>query len=276
MGWALAVEPDTLAAVAKATLDAAAAGIERAKDDEGLGYCVHLLVTVARAGRSEDFLDLLSEAGIVDPLLGGLPDVRMSVATAEATKQLTVWELVCGVSDAADRYLRGTRARSDIADMAQLAACECLDASCGAASRSLFDGAGGGGDNGEWGDKAMASLRPALRAISTETGFAALMHDFIARFTGRFLQYHLSRELSNHVGEGRRFATIEEHNGFLEGLDRHCRMSARIIEKFAGVWYSKHDWKKDHSLAQAKGFASHALEKVRMALEYQEGRDVRR
>lgn len=46
------------------------------------------------------------------------------------------------------------------------------------------------------------------------------------------------------------------------------------MRRFAGEWYKKRIHLRDMSLGKARGFAAHALDKVREALAYQEGRDV--
>ena len=103
--------------------------------------------------------------------------------------------------------------------------------------------------------------------MSTKKGFATLTQDFYARLARKYLLYHLSRELSNHVGPGRRFASINEHNEFLRELDTHCHVSSRMLRKFAGDWYSKGNWEGGITLRKAKGFTAHAIDKMRFALQ---------
>jgi hypothetical protein len=141
-----------------------------------------------------------------------------------------------------------------------LAAAESLTALCRSRADTLFG-------------STEASVQGALRALSTKKGFSTLTHDFFSRLTRRYLEYHLSRELSNHVGQDRRFASAREHNEFLRQLDAHCRVATGSVRKFAGDWYSKHNFQKDLTLRKTKGFTAHAVDKVRGALRYQEERD---
>lgn len=160
-----------------------------------------------------------------------------------------------------DGHLRRTRGRTDLAELAQLAATESLSTLCASRSATLFG-------------TSEATVQTLLRRLATRAGFATLAHDFYARFTRRYLEYHLSRELSNHVGPGRRFANVDAHNEFLNALDRHCRVATGIVKKFAGEWYAKHQFHDDITLEKAMGFSAHAIDKVRAALRYQEVGDV--
>src|SRR5262249_53049526 len=96
------------AAVAAATTAAAAAGLRLARADEGLAYCFRLLARLAEAGRREDYTAALHEAGL--PVAG----------------ELTALEVAGCFSDAVDRHLRRLPDRSDVAELAQLAAVEAL------------------------------------------------------------------------------------------------------------------------------------------------------
>jgi hypothetical protein len=264
-GGAAGVTPGTLAEVADATLDASLDGLELAKGDEGLAHCVYLLVRVTRAAREADFLVALDRAGVPTPAgISGLPDVPIPGGADD----YRLFDLTCGFTAAVDRHLRDTRARTDVGELAQLAAAESLSALCWGEDEVLFDlkRGGTGGD--------APAVQEPLRNLSTRNGFARLAHDFFARLIRRYLEYHLSRELPNHVGPNRRFRDVDEHNDFLRALDEHCRRSTRVMREFAGDWYSLHNFKGDVSVAKARGFAAHALDKVRDALAYQEGWDV--
>ena len=65
-----------MAQIADATLDAALRGLRLAKGDDGLAYCLYLMVRVTRAAREAEFLLALSQAGVPTPaMISGLPDV---------------------------------------------------------------------------------------------------------------------------------------------------------------------------------------------------------
>lgn len=257
-GGAVGVLPSGIEEIADATLAASDEGLQRAKTDEGLAYCVYLMARATRAAREEDFLSALSGAGLsVPPLSAELSGPQAS--EARDAKAFSVFDLVSAFTTSVDRHLRSTQARNDISELAQLAASESLTALCRSQAETLFG-------------TSEASVQRALRPLSTKKGFATLAHDFFARLTRRYLEYNLSRELPNHVGPDRRFANATEHNDFLRALDRHCRVATNPVRRFAGDWYSKHNFRHDLSLRQARGFTAHAIDKVRDALRYQEER----
>jgi len=78
----------------------------------------------------------------------------------------------------------------------------------------------------------------------------------------------LSRELSDHVGPGRRFASLDDHQAFRSALDQHCFEAARIVEEFAGGWFSKTHYETGITPDKARGFVFVALKKI--------GRELRR
>jgi len=249
------VGPGTLEEIADATLTASDEGLERAKADEGLTYCLYLLTEITRAARQTNFATALQQAGLPSPgpEIGAGPQ---KTPTGEA--EYTVFDLVGSFSSAVDRHLRQSRGRTDIGEMAQMAAAESLTALCTTRAATLFG-------------STEQSVQHSLRQFSTQKGFATLAHDFFSRLARRYLEYHLSRELSNHVGGNRRFASVNEHNEFLAQLDTYCRVSAGIVRKFAGDWYSVHNFKDDITLEKTRGFAAHAIDKMRVALSYQGG-----
>lgn len=52
-------------------------------------------------------------------------------------------------------------------------------------------------------------------------------------------------------------------------------MATSTLRGFARDWYALHNFRGDLTPEKAGGFAAHALDKVRGALRYQEGRDAR-
>ena len=154
----------------------------------------HVFICYAR--KDEDFISALADSGVAVPRrFSGLPDTH--VREPAGATQYSVYDLVSGFTTAVDRHLRHTRSRNDISELAQLAASESLTALCRPRADTLFG-------------STEASVQDSLRALSTKKGFATLTHDFFARLTRRYLEYHLSRELSNHVGPNRRFADQTE------------------------------------------------------------------
>lgn len=231
------------AAVADATMDAANRGLEIAATDEGLRHTVWLLTRITLAAREPDFAGELQKLGI-------------SVPSAPS-----VFDIVSGFTEAVDERLSTPGSRTDIGEMAQMAAAETVTSICTEKARSLFE-------------TTPEDVRIAVASFATRAGFADLAHDFFSRLTNRFLSYHLSRELSRHVGAGGRFAVISEHQEFSKQLDTTCRQAATIIRDFAGGWHSKANYEGGITPQKARNFAWVALKKLRAELKLRSGRDV--
>lgn len=225
------IAEDTVAQVATATTQAALRGLALARDDDGLIHSVWLLSQVAFAARQPDFADALGEADIF------------------VAAEPTVLDLACGFSAAVDRHLRLTAGRTDIGELAQLAAVEALAGLLGQRASTLF------GTTPE-------DVRRAARELSTRQGFATLAHDFFARFVQRFLTFHLGRELSQHVGGNGRFADPAAHNAFVAELEVHCREVAGVVRDFAGGWYAKAHLEGGITPVKARNFTRYALTKL--------------
>lgn len=235
-------EGDSVAEVAAATTEAAAAGLDLACGDVGLRHTVYLLTQVALAARTDDFATALRQSGV-------------NVAVAPG-----VFELTAAFGDAVEDRVRAAHQPSDLGEMARLAAIESLNAQLAGRSRSLFD-------------VSPAEVQAAARELSTPAGFRTLYHDFFTRFASRFLAYHLSRELSFHVGGNGRFRDPDAHTAFLRDLDHHCSQAALTVRTYAEEWYSKHNFLGGITPRTADRFADHCLTKLRDELLVRGGRD---
>ncbi|SRR5579862_20158 len=231
----LVAQDGTAAVVAAAALSAAETGFAQAAEDEGLGRAVWLLTQLPLAARNEDYLDRLRAVGV----------------SVDAPP--TVLDLVGAFTDAVDAHMRRTGGRTDLGEMAQMAAAEALTRMLGERSRRLFASSG-------------KDVRRDLGTFATAKQFGVLARDFFGSLTRRYLTFFLSRELPNHVGGARRFASISEHADFDAALDLHCRQASRIVEDFAGGWFSKTNWERGITPETARGFAWVALKKLRAEL----------
>lgn len=246
-----------LAQVADAMLTAAIAGFERAANDEGLIHTFYLLTQVTQAARDEDrFNERLAELGVTGSAWDSTPSQGDGTAIAN-----TIYDLVGNFTYAIDDHLAMTRTRSDLSEIAQRAAAQSLTVLGQEYANTLF---GTGPD----------AVQDALRRLSTQSGFARLTQDFFGRVASGFLIYHLSKELSNHVGPGRRFADVSEHNAFLSAMEAHCRTASSVLKEFSGTWYSKHNFQGGITPRKSAGFVRHALEKVGDALTHLGGADA--
>src|SRR5262249_3952522 len=134
----LIAEGADVAKVAESTTAAAAAGLDRARQDPGVSDSFFLLTRVALAAREPDFAQGLRAAGIP---VREAPDVM---------------DVVSGFGEAADRQLR-TAGRTDLGEMARRAATEALTGLLGARSSNLFE-------------TTPAEVRRAARTLSSQAG----------------------------------------------------------------------------------------------------------
>jgi hypothetical protein len=203
----------TTAQIAAATINAAKGGLRRAANDNGFIEAFWLLTQIPLAARQQDFRAALENLGLQVPENPGAFDV------------------LAAMSDAVERAVSSQRARSDFAELSLAAAQETLSELCIAETRSLF------GATPE-------DVRESFRKYSTSTQFRRLARVFFKGFTARYLKSFLSRELSNHVGDAGKFAGVNEHSEFNHALDEHCFETAKIIEEFAGGWFSKTNFER--------------------------------
>jgi hypothetical protein len=238
--WAQVVDTLRLGAaveeVAASAADAAEASLQGASNDPAFLHAFWLLTQAPLAARGPDFAADLRRL-----------DVRVS-------DRPSLMDVVGAISDAIDRHAREQGGRTDLGEMAQMAAVESLAALAGPSLPSLFEPTSG-------------EVQRAIGRFASGDRFSALAREFFARLTRRSLDYYLSRELSNHIGAGERFGDDGARSRFDEALDRHCREAARIVETFAGGWFGKNVYQGDGLSPDAvRRFAPIAFGKIRAEL----------
>jgi hypothetical protein len=226
---------ESVARIAAASSDAAEGALSRAANDPALIRAFWLLTQLPLAARGTDFTERLRELGLA---VGGSP---------------RLFEVIGAFSEAVDAHTRTFGERSDLGEMAQLAATESLSAIVGRSLPGLF------GPTAE-------EVQRAIGRLATSAQFSDLARDFFARLTRRHLEYYLSRELSNHVGSGSRFGSIAEHSEFSADLDQQCREAARIVKEFSGDWFGKTNYEGGITPEKAAAFVSIARKKIRSEL----------
>jgi hypothetical protein len=230
--------------IAAASADAAEHGLERASQDEGLAHAFWLLTQIPQAARQSNFSERLWELGLT------------------VSSKPTLLEIVAAFTRAVDGHLREKGKRSDLGEMAQHAASETLASVAGRELPSLFG-------------PTPTDVQKALAKLGTSDRFSIIARDFFSRVTSRSLGYFLSRELSKHVGPGKRFATISEHSDFNAALDLHCREASRIIKEFSGGWYGKTlQQEREITHDAARKFAHIAFKKLRTELRKRRDADA--
>lgn len=220
------------AQLANATITAAEKGLNLAAQDKGLVETIWLLTQMPLAARQHDFSAALRDAGL---------DVSDSPG---------LMEIVGALSDAIDRRLSNNGGRTDLGEMAQMAASETISEVIGGRLPSLFT-------------PTPDDVRSQFARLATNKQFSVFAKDFFARLTNKCLNYFLSGAVAHHVGEGRRFPTLAQQSEFMKALDTHCREAARIVEEFSGGWFSKSNWEqKGIPRENAAGFAHVAMKKI--------------
>jgi hypothetical protein len=232
---ALLTRDRPVADIAWASADAAEAALEAARHDPVLAHSLWLLSQVPLAARRPNFADALRSVGV------------------EAGEAPGLLEIAAGFSEAAEDATRGVRGRTDLGEMARLSAVESLTTIVGQTLPTLF---GSTADD----------VRHAIGRLSSPDGFAWLARDFFSRLTRRHLDYYLSRTLSGQVGRAGGSA-ISSRAEFDAALDLHCREAARIVEAFAGGWFSKTNYKGGITPQKAADFCFVALGKINAELK---------
>jgi hypothetical protein len=208
----------------------ASEGIADAANDPGFVQSFWLLTQVVVAAQEQDFAGALQQAGIHVPAAPTLFEVTSAFATA------------------AHDAMWAEGKPSDIGEIARLAATETLTSLCSRTPK-LFP--------------SESEVQQALKEMARPRSFGTVAEECFSRFTKRYLLYMLSRELSGHVGKGRRFNDLQANTAFSEAIDTHCRQVARIVREFAGEWFSKSNYEGGITLRKARGFSHVALKKIR-------------
>jgi hypothetical protein len=148
------------------------------------------------------------------------------------------------------------RGRSDLGEMAQMAAAETLTEVIGSRTRGLL---------GTTPD----DVQKQFAALGTNKQFSIFAKDFFARFTNKCLDYFVSRAVTQHVGEGKRFTTLAQQSEFSEALRTHCREASKIVEEFSGGWFSKTNWETRGEISRKDiaAFTSYAMTKLTAELK---------
>jgi hypothetical protein len=221
------------AQVANATINAAEKGLSSAVKDAGVIETIWLLTKLPLAARSEDFAQALRDCGL-------------SVSDSPG-----LMEIVGAVADAIDAKMPNCKGRSDLGEMAQMAAAETLTEVVGQRTKTLFG-------------TTTDDVQQAFSKLATNKQFSVFAKDFFARFTNKCVSYFLSRALAHNIGEGQRFTTLSQQAEFTKALETHCREAARIVEEFSGGWFSKKNWEREGAITREDiaAFTGYAMKKL--------------
>jgi hypothetical protein len=218
------------AQVAKAAMDAAERGLNAATDDPAVLEAFWLLIRIPLAARLPDFAAALRGLGLEVPAAPSLLDIAVAYSAA------------------VDARTPGGRGRTDLAELAQLAGVETINATVGPRAQSLF---GTGPDE----------VRAAFASLATPAQFGEFGRRFFARFGFRSLDYFVSRALPDQTGPDRRFPTVAAQNKFTDALRAHCDEASVIVATFAKDWFDLHKYQTggDIGRAEARAFLGYAV-----------------
>jgi hypothetical protein len=232
---------DDPAKIASQTSQAAQRGLDLTKQDRGVADVSYLLMKVVWSARGDDFRQELAGLGM------------------ELPRDASLLDVVGAFDEAVDTRLRKTGHRSDLAEMARFAAADTLTNLCQQETRSLFG-------------VSTEQTQEALGQYATPDRFGVVGRDFFGNFLYRFLDYHLSRELPNHIGPGRQFKTISECAEFKDALSRHCWETVLIAKDFSGCWPSATEFREGISTENVRTkFLPVAVKKIQSELKQREG-----
>lgn len=225
------------AKVADAVLDAAAGTFARVRDDAGFREALRLIMQLALAGSRPNTAAELDAAGL---------------AVAENTSLVDV---VMSISEEFDRRVDATNGRSDFSDVAQRALVGTVTDLLTPRLTSLFE-------------PTREDVTAAFKELKQPKSFGKFFTNFVGSLTSELLDTYLSRTMGTHLGEGQRFATTDGISQSADAMKTHCHESAKIVEPFAGEWFSKQRFLGAGSISQekAEGFGWVAFRKMTLEL----------
>lgn len=238
----LSTENSSPADISGATARAAKEYFGKIKTDPSLVFTYWLLTQITYKARTVDFANELCNIGL---------------NIGEVTSALDFLSNIANFSRVQIK-LRGES--FPLSEFAQLSLREVLTETIGQHSKSLF------GTTKE-------DIRLACRRYSNPNQFAKLARLYFSKITNRILQFFVSKESPNQVGKGRKFEDVSELADFNSALEGYCYQSAKIVEVFAGGWYSKRNWQGEISESDAQGFVAVAMKKLRTEIAREDWED---
>lgn len=224
--------------IATATITAAEKAFSYVMKDVGYTEAVWLMTQMAIAAKKPDIHQHLASVGIHLPAEPSLIDVTTAI------------------TEALDRSTDGDRKRSDLGSLANRAIVGAVNDILSPKLQSLFS-------------SDPDTMRAALADLGKPKEFSEFSCRFFARLTNESLQYFLSKVINTQLGEGMRFATMNQSAQFNLALETHTREASVIVEKFSNEWFSKNRFLEggDISRETSNNFAGYALKKMKDELK---------
>ena len=225
--------------VAAATAKAAKDFFSQKRSDPALVFSYWILTQITSRAKNENYLKEIKKMGL---------DISSSKDAFDFLGRITTFTR---------RQIKLRGETFPISELAQLSLREVLTETIGQQSQTLFG-------------TTQEDIILACRKYSTPNQFAKLARLYFAKVLNRALQFFISKESPNRIGLDRKFEDISDLSNFNLALEAYCYQSAKIVEKFAGGWYSKRNWQGEISENDAKGFVSVAIEKLRAEIAREE------
>ncbi len=224
--------------IANATITAAEKAFSFVMDDVGYTEAVWLMTQMAIAAKKPDIHQHLAQAGIHLPSDPSLIDVTTAI------------------TEALDRRVEGNGQRSDLGGIANRAIVGAVNDVLAPKLHSLFS-------------SDSDTMRAALADLGKPKKFGEFSRRFFARLTNEGLQYFLTKVVNTQLGDGMRFATMNQSAQFNAALETHTREASVIVEQFSNEWFSKNRFQEggDISRKTSNKFAGYALKKMKDELK---------
>ena len=222
--------------VANATLNSAEEAFQYIKINEDVGFnqAAWIMVQLGIAAKSNDPVRHLRDNGIDIPSKTTLPGI------------------ISAISNAMDNHLDQHGKRSDLSEIAQRALIGAVTERMRPKLESrLFQ-------------VTSDDVKEVLGEFHKQKEFSKLSRHFFEKLTNECMDYFLSQTLSTQVGQGQRFASMNEKAQFDAALTTHCLEASKVVEDYSGDWFSKHMYEEsgDISRKSVQGFASYGMKKM--------------
>jgi len=193
-------------AIASITAKAAHKGLDLISHDTGLANLIYLFMKSFWSSKSEHFPNSVKNIGI------------------NIDKSSTILDFICELDSAMDKSLRKENHRSHLAEMARYSIIDSLNDMANNQTKSLFK-------------TGIEETQALLKKYTNPKLFGNLGKNFFGKFLFRFLDYHVSREIANHIdpGEGP-YKSVSDINAFRKALQTHCNETIYVIKDFTGCW----------------------------------------
>jgi hypothetical protein len=210
---------------------AAGKALGQSRQQDSLAHAYWYLLKLALASRSEDFRSEVLELGIQVPAGG------------------SGFALLGAVMDNLRQDMRRRGWVTPVDQIALQSFQTAISEIVAEESQSLFG-------------STVETAQQAIRHYSTKQNVAGLGRRFFSEFAFRILSRALERELASSVAAGGRFEHEGQLSNFRDRLKSYCWDISKLVEDFAGGWYSKHAWMEDITEEQTKKFTAYAVEKL--------------